>query len=297
LALRLAEEHPAQRFLVFSTDPAHSLSDSFAEPIGRFRRGVAATPNLDGVEINAIEMFEEFKSRYRTWIEEIFDSLTAGSNWQVEFDREAMQELIALAPPGIDEIAALSAVSDFLENQTYTAIVLDTAPTGHLLRFLELPQVALEWVRALMKLLLKYRQIVTSSSAAEELVAFSKRIKRIMAILKDVESCDFTAVTIAERMSLAETTDLVRGVHDAGISVGRVLINNLVPDGAAQHCNFCAERRRHQIVNVDRVRTEFAGRTSLLLAEQLPEPVTGPASLRRFVGGWPEAVREARGSA
>jgi anion-transporting ArsA/GET3 family ATPase len=98
-------------------------------------------------------------------------------------------------------------------------------------------------------------------------------------------------------MSLEETTDLVRGVHDAGISVGRVLVNNVVPDGVAQRCGFCAERRHHQIVNIDRVRTEFAGRAPLLLAEQLPEPVTGPAALRRFAGGWPEAVREARGSA
>jgi len=296
LALRLAEEHPTQRFLVFSTDPAHSLSDSFAEVIGPFRQGIAGVSNLDGVEINAVEMFEEFKNRYRTWIEEIFDSLTAGSNWNVEFDREAMQELIALAPPGIDEIAALSAVSDFLDDRTYTAIVLDTAPTGHLLRFLELPHLALDWVRALMKLLLKYRQIVTSSNAAEELVRFSKRIKRVIGVFKDQDACDFTAVAIPERMSLEETTDLVRGVENSGISVGRILINNVLP-AAAQNCEFCAERRGHQLKNIDRVRAQFAGRAPLLVTEQLPEPVTGPASLRRFMSGWPQAVREARGSA
>jgi arsenite-transporting ATPase len=214
----------------------------------------------------------------------------------VEFDREAMQELIALAPPGIDEIAALSAVSDFLDNQTYTSIVLDTAPTGHLLRFLELPALALDWVRALMRLLLKYRQMVPSSSAAEELVTFSKRIKRIMSVFQDADACDFTAVAIPERMSLEETTDLVRGVQAAGISVGRVLINNVVPNAAAQHCEFCSERRAHQMNSIDRFRKEFAS-APLVITEQLSEPITGATLLRRFVRGWPEAVREARGTA
>ena len=51
-----------------------------------------------------------------------FAALTGG-NWQVQFDREAMQELISLAPPGIDEIAALSAVSDFLQQGTYTSVI------------------------------------------------------------------------------------------------------------------------------------------------------------------------------
>jgi arsenite-transporting ATPase len=120
----------------------------------------------------------------------------------VQFDREAMQELISLAPPGIDEIAALSAISDFLTDGTYTSVVLDTAPTGHLLRFLELPGIALEWVRTFLRLLLKYRELVTSSAVAEELIALSRNIKRVIAILTNPSDCEFMAVAIPERMSV-----------------------------------------------------------------------------------------------
>ena len=84
-----------------------------------------------------------------------------------------------MTPPGIDEIAALSSITDLLEQKDYDTIVLDTAPTGHLIRFLELPQVALSWVRTFIKLLLKYQHIVHANEIAEELVSLSKGIKRV----------------------------------------------------------------------------------------------------------------------
>ena len=52
--------------LVFSTDPAHSLSDSFDEEIGEQKNGVAGHANLDGMEIDPGKWFEELKQRYRT---------------------------------------------------------------------------------------------------------------------------------------------------------------------------------------------------------------------------------------
>ncbi|MDQ3821271.1 MAG: ArsA family ATPase, partial [Acidobacteriota bacterium] len=140
-ALALAERDREARILLFSTDPAHSLSDSFDEPIGPLKRGVAGLKNLDAIEIDPRARFEELKRRYRDWTDELFASLGGGSRWEIQFDREALRELIELTPPGIDEIAALSAISDLVDESRYTMIVLDTAPTGHLLRFLELPGV------------------------------------------------------------------------------------------------------------------------------------------------------------
>ena len=83
----------------------------------------------------------------------------------------------------------MSAISDLLDEDRYTTIVLDTAPTGHLLRFLEMPQVALSWVHAFIKLLLKYKNVIQWSSIAEELLAMSKNIKRVAALLADSEAC------------------------------------------------------------------------------------------------------------
>ncbi|HYO90312.1 MAG TPA: ArsA family ATPase, partial [Pyrinomonadaceae bacterium] len=245
-ALALAEKEREARVLIFSTDPAHSLSDSFDEEIGEMRRGVAGCANLDAMEIDPAARFEELKARYRAWTDELFASLTGGSRWEIQFDREAMRELVALAPPGVDEIAALSAISDLLGKDGYSTIVLDTAPTGHLVRFLELPEVVLSWVRAFLKLLLKYRDVVRASGVAEELIALSKSIKRVSALLTDATACEFVGVSIPERMSLEETVRLAESLERLRVPMRRLLINGLVPEEAASTCDFCAARRRSQ---------------------------------------------------
>jgi arsenite-transporting ATPase len=292
LALRLAEANPDRRFLLFSSDPAHSLSDSFAEPIGEFKAGVGGCSNLDAIEIDAVARFDQLKEKYRKWIEELFSAITGGSNWEVRFDREAMQELISLAPPGIDEIAALSAVSDLLEKGAYASVILDTAPTGHLLRFLELPEVALSWVRTFIRLLLKYREFVTSSDVAEELIALSRSIKRVIAILTDAEKCRFSAVAIPERMSLAETQRLAAGIETRQVRFAQVIVNNVIPDEAAGSCPFCRERRVNQEGEIEVFRKEFAKSGVLMEMPQFAHEIRGTEALREFaMTAWPPRRR------
>jgi arsenite/tail-anchored protein-transporting ATPase len=285
-ALRLAEVDPEARVLVFSTDPAHSLSDSFGEEVGELKGGVAGVRNLDAKEIDPAARFEELKERYRKWTDELFDSLTGGSRWEVQFDREAMRELVALAPPGIDEIAALSTVSDLLEEGAYTSIVLDTAPTGHLLRFLELPQVALSWVRTFIKLLLKYKNVIRWGGVAEELVALSKSIKRVASLLTDSGNCEFVGVAIPERMSLEETARMAESLARLDIPSGRLLINNVVTEEAARECDFCAARRRAQGEVLDEFRRRFARGAEIFVAPQQPGEITGRARLREHFQNW-----------
>jgi arsenite-transporting ATPase len=285
-ALALAEANEEARVLVFSTDPAHSLSDSFGEQVGELKRGVAGRANLDAKEIDPAARFEELKERYRRWTDEMFESLTGGSRFEVQFDREAMRELVSLAPPGIDEIAALSSVSDLLDEGSYATIVLDTAPTGHLLRFLELPQVALAWVRTFIKLLLKYRNVVRWGGVAEELVALSKAIKRVASLLTDPDDCGFVGVAIPERMSLEETRRLAASLRRLQVPMRRLLVNNVVTEDAAAGCDFCAARRRGQQRVVAEFRRSFAKSAEIYLAPQQPDEVRGRDLLRAHFESW-----------
>ena len=284
--LALAERDPGARVLVFSTDPAHSLSDSFAEPVGARRAGVAGLPNLDAMEVDPAARFEELKDRYRGWIDRLFDSLTSGSRWEVQFDREAMRDLVALAPPGIDEIAALSAVSDLVEQEAYSTIVLDTAPTGHLLRFLELPEVALAWVRTFIKLMLKYKGLVRYGDVAEELVALSRSIKSVSALLADAGRCEFVGVAIPERMSLEETARLSESLARLKVPMRRLVVNNVLGEEAARGCEFCAARRAAQAPVLKSFRERFGGTVELYAAPQRPHDIHGPADLREHIAGW-----------
>jgi arsenite-transporting ATPase len=285
-ALALASADEGRRVLVFSTDPAHSLSDSFAEAVGEMRKGVADCPNLNAKEIDPAAKFEQLKERYRTWADELFATLAGGSRWQVQFDREAMRELVALAPPGIDEIAALSAVSDLLDEGAYATIILDTAPTGHLLRFLELPEVALVWVRTFLKLLLKYRNVVRWEGVAAELVALSKSIKRVAELLTDAGRAEFVGVAAPERMSLEETVRLAASLEELKVPMSRLLVNGVVPAEAAGRCDFCQRRRAAQLRVIREFRSRLPESIKIYLAPQRPEEVRGVELLRAHYAGW-----------
>jgi arsenite-activated ATPase ArsA/arsenite-activated ATPase ArsA len=285
-ALALAQNNLEARVLVFSTDPAHSLSDSFAEEIGELKEGVAGQANLDASEIDPASRFEELKARYRVWIDELFDTLSGNSGMEIKFDREAMRELVSLAPPGIDEIAALSAISDLLDQSGYTTIVLDTAPTGHLIRFLEMPQVALSWVRAFLKLLLKYKNVVRSGRVAEELITLSKNIKRVAALLTDKKDCEFIGVAIPEQMSLEETIRLTKTLARLKVPVQRLLINNVLPEEAGAACDFCAARIASQRRVIASFRARLRGIKKIYLAAQQPHEINGPKLLREHFASW-----------
>jgi arsenite/tail-anchored protein-transporting ATPase len=278
-ALALAQANPEQKILVFSTDPAHSLSDSFDEEIGEQKNGVAGHANLDGMEIDPGKWFEDLKERYRTWTDELFASLSGGSRMEIKFDREAMRELVELTPPGIDEIAALGTISDLLDLERYQTIILDTAPTGHLIRFLELPQVALSWIRAFIKLLLKYKNVMHASQVAEELVAMSKSIKKVIALLTDPGRCEFVGVAIPERMSLEETIDLAKSLEKLKVPLSKLLINGVVP---VNDCKFCQSRRKIQEQVMEEFQTKFRRRAvELFIAPQQPHEITGAKDLQQ----------------
>ena len=286
-SLALALEDRDKKLLVFSTDPAHSLSDSFEEEIGELKSGVGGNDNLDAMEIDPGKWFEELKERYRSWTDELFSSLSGGSSMEIKFDREAMRELVELTPPGIDEIAALGTISDLLESERYHTLILDTAPTGHLIRFLELPQVALSWIRTFMKLLLKYQNVVRANKVAEELVALSKSITTVLALLTDSDRCEFVGVAIPERMSLEETDDLAKSLAKLKVPLSKLLINGVVPEQATADCKFCKTRRTMQNEVIDELRSRFRTRgVEMFVAPQQPREIRGVDDLLAHFQAW-----------
>ena len=90
-AFRLSQEHAGSRTLLFSTDPAHSLSDCLQIPVGP--DGVVLAPGLTAMEIDATAEFEKLKSLYADEVEEFFHSLTGGMV-DVPLEREVVEHLI-----------------------------------------------------------------------------------------------------------------------------------------------------------------------------------------------------------
>lgn len=285
-ALAVAKHNPKTKVLLFSTDPAHSLSDSLEETIGPLKKRIAGVANLDAMEIDSGEWFEDLKKRYRSWTDDLFDSISAGSKLEIKFDREAMRELVELTPPGIDEIAALGAITELVDEDRYQSIVIDTAPTGHVIRFLELPQIVLSWVRTFMKLLLKYQHVVHASRIAEELVSLSKNLKRVQALLTDSKQSEFVGVAIPEQMSLEETADLVAALKHLDVPMQRLLINGVIPESAAKNCNFCRAKLGAQRETLARFGKRLGDQLVLFVADQRNGEIRGASLLLKHFDSW-----------
>jgi arsenite-transporting ATPase len=225
-ALAIAAADRGKSTLVVSTDPAPSISDALAQRVGDAITPVSGVRGLSAQQLDASAAFARFRERYRERVDGIFDSLLRGS-MDAAHDRVVVRDLLALAPPGIDELHALTALGELLADGRFETIVVDPAPTGHLLRLLELPEQALAWTHRLLRLMLDYRQVVALGEAAEELLVFARRTRAFDAMLHDGERAGVVIVTLDEPLVRDESVRLIRNVRSLGVAVTGALWNRV----------------------------------------------------------------------
>lgn len=229
-----------ERVLLFSTDPAHSLSDVFQTVIGP--SPCKLSENLYAAEVDGALELTRLKSLYQQDLEEMFDS--ENSSLDFAFDREVLDRILDLSPPGLDEVMGVLKGIEFLLSPDYDRLVLDGAPTGHFLRLMETPELIDSWLKLFFDLFLKYSSIFRPNRMTAEMVAMSKALKKLRTMLQDSEQSCIFAVTIASRMAISETRDLIARCADQNISVQQVICNMLTP---ANDCGFCSKQNRFEL--------------------------------------------------
>ena len=239
-ALHLAQRRPDREVLLFSADPAHSLSDCLEKWIGP--RPIPVCPGLSAMEVNAEAEFAKLKKQYAEEVAAMFHSIGGHTMLKIEFDREAIERFMDLAPPGLDEAMTFTRVVDLLETGKYNTIVLDTAATGHLIRLLQLPALIQDWLRFFFGILLKYKHLLQLPKISELLVSMSKRLKVLQSLLGNPRKGRFFAVSILTEMAFLETGDLLKGCRRAGMHVADLFLNLATPPGKCPLCGALAER-------------------------------------------------------
>ncbi len=267
-----AAEH-GRNTLIISTDPAHSLGDSLGVslPPG-IPTPIPEITNLTALEINPqvdIVDFEGF-----TNINPIEDMGFSNLPFM-----ENLADLSSLNPPGIDETLALLKVLEFIETEhDYDLIIFDTAPTGHTLRFLSLPQTLSGWIGKLLKMKMKLgnmfgaiKSIFGGESKKEDksfeiLERLNEAIQRAKEDLTDPLKTSFVVVMIAEEMALLETERLIIELENYHIPNSNIIINQLYEDNM-ELCEFCKSRRRMQQKNLINIKEHFIKKWNKLLIE------------------------------
>ena len=238
-ALSLAKEQSGKEILLFSIDPAHSLGACLGCEIGP--QEVRIAPGLTAIELDAQAEYERLKHDYADELSGVFRRVTGHTGADLAFDREVMERMLDLAPPGLDEMLALTRIVDLMDRGRYDLFVLDTAPTGHLLRFLEMPELIEKWLRTFFGLFLKYREVFWLPKISQMMVELSKRVKSFRRVLIDPGRAALLAVTIPTEMAYEETKDLLAACKRLGVGVPILFVNMVTPPSL---CPTCAALRR-----------------------------------------------------
>lgn len=281
-SLRFADEYAKSRqknkVLIFTTDPAPSLADSFGQEIGNEPTAIQGAKNLFAMEIDAKKVLEEFKKEYG---EDIVDILQQGTY----LADEEVEEIFSLDIPGLDEVMGLKKITDFMESKEYDLYIVDTAPTGHTLRLLALPELLDDWIKFLAGLRWKYHAMVRQfageervEKADEFLLEMKRTVKKVRELLQDEKRTEFVVVTIAESMGVAETEDLIATLREFHIPSRHIIINNIFPK---QGCDFIKARRKLQEKYIHEIKEKFAGHQITEIALQ-PQEIQGLAGLKNL---------------
>ncbi|HDZ54915.1 MAG TPA: ArsA family ATPase [Pseudomonas xinjiangensis] len=277
-ALAVLAASRGQRCLIVSTDPAHSLGDVFAKQLDDSPRRL--WPNLDAMEIDPdIEVQAHLKR--------VTDQMRGFAAPEMMEELKRQMQLTRQSP-GTQEAALLERIARLVTaaDNTYDLIIFDTAPTGHTLRLLTLPEAMAAWTDGLLTHNRKSEQLgkvlkhLTPKSGrdvaspfddpkedplsdldkrtrdiAETLINRRRLFHQARRCLEDPAQSGFLFVLTPERLPILETVRAVATLQEAGIPVAATLVNRVIPEEADGE--FLKRRREQEATYLQRIDSEL----------------------------------------
>lgn len=230
-ALRCAEL--GYRTVVLSTDPAHSLGDSFETRIGN--QLIPLAPNLWGQEIDLLTQMDQYWGQVQGYLNALF-------SWQ-GMDGLVAEETAVL--PGMEELASLMQITALADSGEYDVIVIDAAPTGSTLQLLSFPEMARWYLEKIFPFQRKTVQLArplvkhfsdipipdeSVFDSIEELVVY---LERTSELLSDSTVSSMRVVLNPEKMVVKEAQRAYTYLNLYGYAVDAVVCNRVFPQQLA----------------------------------------------------------------
>jgi arsenite/tail-anchored protein-transporting ATPase len=220
--------------LVLSTDPAHSLADSFDIELGH--EPVKVQPNLWGAELDALQELEGNWGAVKRYITQVLQARG--------LDGIQAEELAIL--PGMDEIFGLVRMKRHYDENFYDVLIIDSAPTGTALRLLSLPEVGGWYMRRFYKpfqnisVALRplveplFRPIAGFSLPDREVMdapyEFYEQIEELEKVLCDNQQTSVRLIMNPEKMVLKESLRAHAYLSLYNVATDLVVANRIIPD-------------------------------------------------------------------
>ena len=299
-ALGLMAAESGRSTLLVSTDPAHSLGDVFDTQIGNEETSLG--PNLSGLEIDP----EAVAESHIATVKMSMKSLVAPKMYK-EIDRQLE---LARHSPGTMEAALLERMADLMAaaRSRFDLLIFDTAPSGHTIRLLSLPEVLGAWSDGMLghrdrsrKLgeLLKvfgrdhsredeFGMIGGSKEEPDDsrdgrirdiLLTRRRKFHRARELLTDPAVTAFLLVLTAERLPILESEKTLDLLKKFNVPVAGMIVNRLLPPDADG--DFLRERRLQEDEYRNEIDETFSGLQRIYL-HLLPHDVHGVETLREI---------------
>jgi len=235
-ATALASAQNGIKTLVVSTDPAHSVADVFETEVSTRPEQIRAESPLWAVEIDPETALE--------------DAGLFGEGGELS-GLGGFEELLGSGPdedddtlagmmPGADEAAAMQQLLEYLDDPRFDRVVVDTAPTGHTLRLLELPELLDTVIGRLMTVKKRFSDMMAGLSGmfgeeaqddgGPDIEALRARVERLRRTLRDPALTDFRIVMVPEAMSVLESRRLRSQLEEFELPVGTVIVNRVMEE-------------------------------------------------------------------
>ncbi|SDJ10944.1 ArsA family ATPase [Natribacillus halophilus] len=278
-AFALSAAQNGKKVLLVSTDPAHNLEDLFAVKIGNDITKLQT--NVYGLEIDA----EEESKRYIAGVKENLQGLVHAHRVS-EVHRQID---MAANTPGADESALFDALVNVVLEQTehFDLIVFDTAPTGHTLRLLSLPEMMEAWIDGMLKrrrtVNENYSQLLNDGEPVEDpiyqtLMQRKQKFVDAREWLLDRKKTGFVYVLTPERLPIEETSRAVEQLAEAKMKVETLIVNKCLPE-EAEDSSFFRKRREQEQQYIHMIHDQFKKQKKVFLP-LLAEDISTEANLR-----------------
>ncbi|KAL6948823.1 Golgi to ER traffic-related protein [Hanseniaspora vineae] len=255
IAIQMATKQPEKQFLLISTDPAHNLSDAFGEKFGKDARKVTGMNNLSCMEIDPSAALKDMNDMA------VAQNNNNGGNGGLADMLGGGGALADLTGsiPGIDEALSFMEVMKHIKKQeegevSYDCVIFDTAPTGHTLRFLQLPTTLTKLLEKFGEMTSKLGPMLNSLTGGGnmdltgQMNELKVNVEKIREQFTDPDLTTFVCVCISEFLSLYETERLIQELNSYDMEVSSIIVNQLLfAEYDEEHnCKRCQSRWKMQ---------------------------------------------------
>jgi arsenite-transporting ATPase len=270
-----------KKTLVISSDPTPSLSDIFEMEIGDKETPISKVNNLFGIEISSEVVLKKWKERFGPEIYEVVSSFAS-----VDYD---FVEYIGGAP-GIEEEYMLNYILELVEGGQYDMVVWDTAPAGHTLRLLHLPQIFLKHLEAATKFYMnlysyleKLKETVKlkkgKRSLLEIISGWEDLAEKVVNFIRDPQKSEFIIVTIPEALGVKQTERIIKDFDEYQLKVHYLIVNYVIEKA---DCEFHRMRREMQQSYIKILGDQYSERIRLIQTPLFPHEIKGVERIKRI---------------